>query len=136
MELGNSLERRNAGLRLVKKALRYLAIGALSFLVVSTLEMLSVGLKGQLLRTEIYSLHGFSHIFFGIGLASLILFLRPRSTARILILAVLVVGIAWELHEGYWLRGEPIDSLEDVTLAILSASTFLCLTRRDRIRDR
>jgi hypothetical protein len=45
------------------------------------------------------------------------------------ILAVLVAGIAWELHEGYWLRGEPIDSLEDVTLAILSASTFLCVRR-------
>jgi hypothetical protein len=123
-------------LRLVKQTLRYLAIGALSFLLVSTLEMLSRGLEGHLLGTEIYSLHGFSHIFFGIGLASLILFLRPRSTARIVILAVLVAGIAWELHEGYWLRGEPIDSLEDVTLAILSASTFLCLTRRDRIRDR
>jgi len=120
----------------VKKALRYLAIGALSFLVVSTLEMLSVGFNGQLLRTEIYSLHGFSHIFFGIGLASLILFLRPRSTARIVILTVLVAGIAWELHEGYWLRGEPIDSLEDVTLAILSASTFLCFIRRDGTCDR
>jgi len=114
----------------VRQALRYLAIGALSFLVVSTLETLSVGLEGQLLTTEIYSLHGFSHIFFGIGLASLILFLRPRSTPRIVILAVLVAGIAWELHEGSWLRGEPIDSLEDVTLAILSASTFLCFTRK------
>jgi hypothetical protein len=105
----------------VKQTLRYLAIGALSFLVVSTLEMLGVGLEGQLLRTEIYSLHGFSHIFFGIGLASLILFLRPRSTARIVILAVLAAGVAWELHEGAWLRGEQIDSLEDVTLRILSA---------------
>jgi hypothetical protein len=38
-----------------------------------------------------------------------------------------LTGIAWELHEGSWLRGEPIDSLEDVMLAILSASTFLCL---------
>ena len=75
-------------------------------------------------------MHGFSHIFFGIGLASLILFLRPRSTPRIVILAVLVAGIAWELYEGSWLGGEPIDSLEDVTLAILSASTFLCLIRR------
>jgi hypothetical protein len=79
------------------------------------------------LRTEIYSLHGFSHIFFGIGLASLILFLRPKSTTWVVILGVLVAGIAWELYEGSWLRGEPIDSLEDVTLAILSASTFLCL---------
>jgi len=97
-------------LRVVEQDLRYLAIGALSFLVVSTLEMLSVGLEGQLLRTEIYSLHGFSHIFFGIGLASLILFLRPRSAARIVILAVLVAGIAWELHEGSLLRGEPMDT--------------------------
>jgi len=123
-------------LRLVKQTLRYLAIGALSFLVVSTLEMLGVGLEGQLLRTEIYSLHGFSHIFFGIGLASLILFLRPRSTARIVILAVLAAGVAWELHEGAWLRGEPIDSLEDVTLAILSASAFLAFIVRDGEPDR
>ena len=108
----------------------YLATGALSFLVVSTLEMLSVGLEGHLLRTEIYSIHGFSHIFFGIGLASIILFFRPRSSARVVILAVLLAGIVWELHEGYWLSGEPLDSVEDVVLAILSASTFLCLTRR------
>jgi len=81
-------------LRLVKQALRYLAIGALSFLAVIILERLAAGLGGHLLRTEIYSLHGFSHIFFGIGLASLILFLRPRLTERIVILAVLVAGIA------------------------------------------
>jgi len=85
-------------LRVVEQGLRYLAIGALSFLVVSTLEMLSVGLQGHLLRTEIYSLHGFSHIFFGVGLASLILFLRPRLNAKVVILAVLVAGIAWEVH--------------------------------------
>jgi len=97
--------------------------------------MLSVGLEGQLVRTEIYSLHGFSHIFFGIGLASLILFLRPRSTARIVILAVLVAAIAWELHEGSWLRGELIDSFEDVTLA-LSASAFPCFIGRDGEPDR
>ena len=47
-----------------------------------------------------------------------------------MILGVLLAGIAWELHEGYWLRGEPIDSVEDLVLAVLSASTFLCLTRR------
>jgi hypothetical protein len=46
------------------------------------------------------------------------------------ILAVLVAGIVWELHEGDWLRGEPIGSMEDVVLAILSALAFLCLTRR------
>jgi hypothetical protein len=46
------------------------------------------------------------------------------------ILAVLLVGIAWELYEGLWLRGEPIDSLEDVTLSVLSASAFLCFIRR------
>jgi len=75
-------------------------------------------------------LHGFSHIFFGIGLASLILFPRPKAGARVVILGVLVAGVAWEFYEGSCLRGELIDSLEDVTLAILSASTFLCLTRR------
>jgi len=111
----------------VKQHLWYLAIGALSFLAVTILERLAAGLEGYLLRTEIYSIHGFSHVFFGIGLASIILFLRPRSSARVVILGVLLAGIAWELHEGSWLRGEPIDSLEDVMLAILSASTFLCL---------
>jgi len=115
----------------VKQALRYLALGALSFLVVIILERLGRGLGGHLLRTEIYSIHGFSHIFFGIGLASMILFFRPKSSARVVILGVLLAGIAWELHEGYWLRGEPIDSLEDLALAILSASTFLCFIRRN-----
>jgi len=113
----------------VKQALRYLAIGALSFLAVTILEKLAAGLEGYLLRTEIYSIHGFSHIFFGIGLASAVLFLRPRSSARLVILVVLLAGILWELHEGYWLSGEPLDSLEDVMLAILSASTFLFLVR-------
>jgi hypothetical protein len=120
----------------VKLPLRYLATGILSYLAVRILEELAAGLQGQIRRTEIYSIHGFSHVFFAIGLASLIMFLRPRSTARIVILAVLVAGITWELHEGFWLRGEPIDSLEDVTLAILPASTFLCLTRRDGEPDR
>jgi hypothetical protein len=114
----------------MKQALRYLAIGALSYVAVTILDRLVSGLKGVLLRTEIYSIQGFSHIFLGIGVASAILFLRPRSSARVVILGVLLAGIAWELHEGLWLRGEPIDSLEDVMLAILSASTFLCLTRR------
>ena len=108
----------------------YLAVGVLSFLAVIILERLAAGLAGVLLRTEIYSIHGFSHVFFGIGLASIILFFRPRASARFVILVVLLAGIAWELHEGFWLRGEPIDSLEDVVLAILSASTFLCFTRR------
>lgn len=106
----------------------YLAIAAPSFLVVTVLERLADGLEGQMLRTELYSIHGFSHVFFGIGLASAVLFLRP--SARLVILLVLVAGILWELHEGYWLSGEPLDSLEDVMLAILSASTFLCFTRR------
>jgi hypothetical protein len=118
------------GSRLVKQHLWYLAIGALSYLAVTILERLAEGLQGQILRTEIYSIHGFSHVFFGIGLASIILFFRPRSSARVVILGVLLAWIAWELHEGYWLSGEPIDSVEDVVLAILSASTFLCLTRR------
>ena len=118
------------GSRLVKQAPKLLIISAISFLAITFLERLAAGLKGVLLRTEIYSIHGFSHIFFGIGLASIILFLRPRSSARFVILVVLLAGIVWELHEGYWLRGEPLDSVEDMVLAILSASTFLCLTRR------
>jgi 4-amino-4-deoxy-L-arabinose transferase-like glycosyltransferase len=118
------------GSRLVKQALKLLMIGAISFLAITFLERLAAGLEGVLLRTEIYSIHGFSHIFFGIGLASIILFLRPRSSARFVILVVLLAGIVWELHEGYWLRGEALDSVEDMVLAILSASTFLCLARR------
>jgi len=86
-------------------------------------------LEGALLRTEIYSIHGFSHVFFGIGLASTIPFFRPRSSARVVILAVLLAGIVWELYEGLWLAGEPLDSVEDVMLGILSASTFLCFMR-------
>jgi len=39
--------------------------------VVTILERLAAGLEGVLLRTEIYSIHGFSHVFFGIGLASI-----------------------------------------------------------------
>jgi hypothetical protein len=38
--------------------------------------------------------------------------------------------IAWELQEGFRSRGEMIDSVEDLVLAILSASTFLCFIRR------
>ena len=37
--------------------------------------------------------------------------------------------IAWELQEGFRSRGEMIDSVEDLVLAILSASTFLCFMR-------
>ena len=120
------------GSRLVKQDLRYLAIGALSYLAVTILEKLAAGLEGYLLRTEIYSIHGFSHVFFGMGLASIILFFRPRASARVVILGVLLAGIAWELYEGLWLSGEPLDSVEDVMLSVLSASTFLCLTRKDR----
>ena len=115
----------------MKQDLRYLAVGALSFLAVMVLERPATGLKGSMLTTEVYSIHGFSHIFFGIGSASIILFIRPKSSAWLVILVVLLVGTAWELYEGSWLRGEPIDSLEDVILAILSASAFLCFTRRD-----
>jgi hypothetical protein len=106
----------------------YLATGLLSYVAVIILERLAKELEGQILRTEIYSIHGFSHIFFGIGLASAVLFLRPRSSAKLVILAVLVVGIVWELYEGLWLAGEPLDSLEDVMLSVLSAST-VCYTR-------
>jgi hypothetical protein len=114
----------------VKQHLWYLAIGALSYVAVTILERLAAGLEGVLLRTEIYSIHGFSHVFFGIGMASAVLFLRPRSSARLVILVVLVARILWELYEGYWLSGEPLDSLEDVMLAILSASTFLFLVKK------
>lgn len=112
----------------------YLAIGLLSFLAVMILEILARGLEGQMLRTEIYSINGFAHVFFGIGLASAILLIRPRSSARLVILAVLVAGTAWELHEGLWVAGEPLDSVEDVMLGILSASAFLCFTRTERER--
>ena len=84
----------------MKQALRYLAIGALSFLVLIILERLAVGFESHLPRTEIYSIHGFSHMFFGMGVTSLILLLRPRSTVRVAIFAVLVVGVAWQLYEG------------------------------------
>jgi hypothetical protein len=97
---------------------------------VIVLERLAMGLEGSMPMTEIYSIHGFSHIFFGIGLASIILFLRPKSSWKPVVLGILLAGIAWELYEGYWLMGEPIDSLEDIVLAILSASTFLCFMRR------
>jgi hypothetical protein len=118
------------GFRPVKQTLGYLAIGALSYLAVTILVRLADVLEGHILTTEIYSINGFSHVFFGIGLASAILFLRPRSTARVVILGVLLAGIAWELHEGLWLRGEPLDSVEDVMLSILSASAFLFFMRR------
>jgi len=94
-----------------------------------------MGLEGSMLTTEIYSIHGFSHIFFGIALAPIILFLRPKSSARFVILGVLLVGIMQELREGLWLSGEPLDSIEDVILGILSASAFLCFISRDREPD-
>lgn len=120
----------------MKLSLRYLATGVLSYLAVTALERVAGGLEGHIRRTEIYSIHGFSHVFFGIGLASAVLFLRPRSSVRLVVLAVLIAGIAWELYEGLWLAGEPLDSVEDVMLGILSASTFLCLTRnRDKEPD-
>ena len=114
----------------MKPRLLYLATGLLSYLAVTILERLAAGLQGYMRRTEIYSIHGFSHVFFGVVLASAVLFLRPRPSARLVVLAVLVAGIAWELHEGLWLSGEPLDSVEDVVLGILSASTFLCFARR------
>ncbi|MGA2240065.1 MAG: hypothetical protein ABSG74_12725 [Candidatus Bathyarchaeia archaeon] len=43
------------------------------------------GLGGQILRTEIHSIHGFCHVFFGIGFASAVVFLRPRSNAKFVI---------------------------------------------------
>jgi hypothetical protein len=115
----------------VKFPLRYLATGILSYLAVRILEKLAEGLQGQIRRTEVYSIHGFSHVFFGIGLVSAVLFLRPKSSARLVMLVVLIAGIVWELHEGLWLRGEPLDSIEDVMLAMLSAYAFLCYMRID-----
>jgi hypothetical protein len=97
---------------------------------VTILERLAAGLRGQILRTEIYSIHGFSHVFFGVGVASAVLLLRPRSSVRLVILVVLLAAIVWELYEGYWISGEALDSLEDVMLAILSASTFLFSLKR------
>ena len=114
----------------MQRRLAYLATGLLSYVAVTILERLAAGLGDQILRTEIYSIHGFSHIFFGVGLASTVLFLRPKSGARLVMLVVLLVGIVWELYEGSWLIGEPLDSIEDVMLAMLSAYTFLCLERR------
>ena len=115
----------------MKFPLRYLATGILSYLAVTILEELARGLEGHILTTEVYSIHGFSHVFFGIGLVSAVLFLRPKSSARLVMLVVLIGGIVWELHEGLWLRGEPLDSIEDVMLAMLSAYGFLCWERRD-----
>jgi hypothetical protein len=39
------------------------------------------------------------------------------------------IGRTWNRVVGGWavLAGQPIDSLEDLVLAILSASTFLCV---------
>jgi hypothetical protein len=116
----------------MQRRLAYLASGLLSYAAVRILERLAAGLGSQTLRTEIYSIHGFSHVFFGIGAASAVLFLRPRSSARLVILVVLFTAMVWELYEGYWLSGEPLDSLEDVMLAILSASTFLFSLKKAR----
>ena len=115
----------------MKFPLRYLATGILSYLAVRILEELASGLQGQIRRTEVYSIHGFSHVFFGIGLVSAVLFLRPKSSARLVMLVVLIGGIVWELYEGLWLSGEPLDSIEDVMLAMLSAYAFLCYVRED-----
>ena len=114
----------------MKFPLRYFATGILSYVAVRILEELAAGLQGQIRRTEIYSIHGFSHVFFGIGLASAVLFLRPKSSGRLVMLVVLIGGIVWELYEGLWLRGEPLDSIEDLILAMLSAYAFLCLEGR------
>jgi hypothetical protein len=72
-----------------QQRLTYLATGLLSCVGVTILERLANELEGQMLRTEIYSIHGFSHIFFGIGLASAVLFLRPRTSTKLVLLGVL-----------------------------------------------
>jgi hypothetical protein len=129
--VANPLKTTEEGPRLVKRALEYLVIGVISYVGVEFLERLATNLGGILPKTEIYSLHGFSHVFFGIGLVSILVFLKPKMSPRVLILTVLLMGVVWELHEGLWLRGEPLDSLEDVVLSILSASTFLSLRRKE-----
>jgi glucose dehydrogenase len=114
----------------VKFPLRYLATGLLSFVAVRVLESLATELDGRMLKTEIYSIHGFSHVFFGVGLVSAVLFLRPRSSARLVMLVVFVAAVVWEVYEGLWLAGEPLDTIEDVMLALLSGYAFLCWERR------
>ena len=95
MEFGVSQRETERGLGSVERSLSYPTIGGLSFLVAIVLERLVMGLEGYLLTTEIYSLHRFSHVFFGIGLTSIILFLRPRSSVRVVVLIVLLTAIAW-----------------------------------------
>ena len=119
----------------MKFPLRYLATGILSYLAVTILEELASGLQGQIRRTEVYSIHGFSHVFFGIGLASAVLFWRPKSSARLVMLIVLIGAIVWELYEGLWLKGEPLDSIEDLILALVSAYAFLSWERRDTVAN-
>jgi asparagine N-glycosylation enzyme membrane subunit Stt3 len=97
------------------------AIGILSYAAVRALEELAAALQSQVLRTEVYSIHGFSHVFLGFGLVSAVLFLRPKSSARVVMLVVLVAAVIRELYEGLWLAGEPLDSIEDVMLTMLSA---------------
>jgi hypothetical protein len=122
-------------LRELGQTLGYVVMAAVSFLEVAFLERLAAWPGGDLLKTEIYSICGFSHIFLGIGLASTVLSLRPKSTAWVVILTVLLAGVVWELHEGLWLRGEPLDSLQDVILSVLSASAFLCFVGRGHNED-
>jgi hypothetical protein len=110
----------------VKFSLRHPAIGILSYLAVRALEELATVLQGHILKTEVYSIHGFSHVFFGFGLVSAVLFWRPKSSARAVMFVVLIGAIVWEFYEGLWLAGEPFDSVEDVMLAMLSAYAFLC----------
>jgi hypothetical protein len=55
----------NGGDRFLQQRLTYLATGLLSYVAVTVLDRLANGFEGQMLRTEIYSIHGFSHLFFG-----------------------------------------------------------------------
>jgi hypothetical protein len=117
----------------MKFSRRYLAFGLLSFVAVRVLEWIAALLQGQILKTEIYSIHGFSHVFFGVGLVSAVLFWRPKSSTRFVMLVVMVAAVVWELYEGLWFTGEPLDTIEDVMLALLSAYAFLCWERRDSV---
>ena len=38
----------------------------------------------------------------------------------------MLAKIAWEIHEGSWLRGEPIDSLKDLVLVLSILSATPC----------
>ena len=38
---------------------------------------------------------------------------ETEMNPRLVLLVVLLAGVAWELREGAWFEGEPLDSIED-----------------------